>query len=95
MTAPLLLELLMKYRNFTYEQFLLENHQGNWNNTIVYVFYIYMHTFSKKKVGPTGVYLLDFFCSGIQFNLLLSPYPCFISLLYLDLYVLGDDALIS
>ena len=38
-------------------------------------------------VGPTGVYLLDFFCSGIQFNLLLSPYPCFISLLYLDLYV--------
>ena len=46
-------------------------------------------------VGPTGVYLLDFFCSGIQFNLLLSPYPCFISLLYLDLYVLGDDSLIS
>ena len=46
-------------------------------------------------VGPTGVYLLDFFCSGIQFNLLLSPYPCFISLLYLDLYVLSDDALIS
>ena len=40
-------------------------------------------------VGPTGVYLLD------QFNLLLSPYPCFISLVYLDLYVLGDDALIS
>ena len=49
----------------------------------------------KKFVGPSGVYLLDFFCSGIQFNLLLSPYPCFISLLYLDLYVLGDDALIS
>ena len=46
-------------------------------------------------VGPTGVYLLDFFCSGIQLNLLLSPYPCFISLLYLDLYVLGDDVLIS
>ena len=46
-------------------------------------------------VGPNGVYLLDFFCSGIQFNLLLSPYPCFIYLLYLDLYVLGDDALIS
>ena len=32
---------------------------------------------------------------GIQFDLLLSPYLCFISLLYLDLYVLGDDALIS
>ena len=42
-------------------------------------------------VGPTGVYLLDFFCSGIQFYLLLSPYLC----LYLDLYVLGDDALIN
>ena len=48
-------------------------------------------------VQPTGVYMyqLDFFCSGIQFYLLLSPYLCFISLLYLDLYVLGDDALIS
>ena len=41
------------------------------------------------------VLLLDFFCSGIQFYLKLSPYLCFISLLYLDLYVLGDDALIS
>ena len=49
----------------------------------------------RKAQNVTGVYLLDFFCSGIQFNLLLSPYPCFISLLYLDLYVLGDDALIS
>ena len=46
-------------------------------------------------VGPTGVYLLDFFCSGIQFYLLLSPYICFVSLLYLDLYFLGDDAFIS
>ena len=46
-------------------------------------------------VRPTGVYLLDFFCSGIQFSLLLSTYLCFISLLYLDLYVLEDDALIS
>ena len=46
-------------------------------------------------VEPFGVYLLDFFCSRIQFYLLLSPYLCFISLLYLDLYVLGDDALIS
>ena len=44
-------------------------------------------------VRPTGVYLLDFFCSGIQFYLLLSPFLCFISLLYLDLYVLGDDTL--
>ena len=46
-------------------------------------------------VGPTGVYLLDFCCFGIQFYLLLSHHLCFISLLYLDLYVLGDDALIS
>ena len=45
--------------------------------------------------GPTGVYLLDFFCSGIQFYLLLSPYLCIISLLYLDFYVLGVDALIN
>ena len=46
-------------------------------------------------VGPTGVYLLNFFSSGIQFYLLLSHYLFFISLLYLDLYVLGDDALLS
>ena len=39
--------------------------------------------------------LLAFFCSGIQFNVLLSPDLCFISFLFLDLYVLGDDALIS
>ena len=44
---------------------------------------------------PTKVYLLDFFCCGIQFYLLLSPYLCFISFLYLDLCVLGDDVLIS
>ena len=44
-------------------------------------------------VWPTGVYLLDIFCSGIQFYLLLSPYLCFISLLYFDLNVFGDDAL--
>ena len=43
--------------------------------------------------GPPG--LLDFFCSGVQFNLLLGPCPCFLSLLYLDLCVLGDDALIG
>ena len=46
-------------------------------------------------VRPTGVYLLDIFCSGIQFYLLLSSYLCFISLLYLNFYVLGDNALIS
>ena len=46
-------------------------------------------------VRPTRVYLLEIVCSSIQFYLLLSPYLCFISLLYLDLYVLGDDELIS
>ena len=46
-------------------------------------------------VGPTRVNLLDFFCFSIQFYLLLSFYLCFISLFFLDLYVLGDDALIS
>ena len=46
-------------------------------------------------VRPTRVYLLDFFYSGIHFYVLLSPYLCFISFLYLDLYVLGDDAWIS
>ena len=50
----------------------------------------------ESKLTPViRVYLLDFFCSGIQFYLLLSPYLCFISFLYFDLYVLGDDALIS
>ena len=46
-------------------------------------------------VRPTGVHLLGFFCSGIQFYVPLSPCLCFISILYLDLYVLGDDTLIS
>ena len=50
-------------------------------------------------VGPTRVYLLDFFYSGVQCYLLLRPYLCFISFLYLDLYldlyILGDDSLIS
>ena len=36
-----------------------------------------------------------FFYSGINLYLLLSPYFCFVSFLYLDLYVLGDDASIS
>ena len=41
-------------------------------------------------IGPIRVYLLDFFYSSIQFYVLLSPYLCLISFLYLDLYVLGD-----
>ena len=42
-------------------------------------------------VRPTRVYLLDFFCSGIQFYVLLSPYLCFISFLYLDLYLRNKE----
>ena len=36
---------------------------------------------------PVGI-----FSSDIQFYVLLSPCLCSISFLYLDLYVLGDDA---
>ena len=46
-------------------------------------------------VRPIWVYLLDFFCSRIQFDVLLSPYLCCISFLYLDVYVLGNDTWIS
>ena len=39
---------------------------------------------------------MDLFCSDIQLYILLGPYLCFVSFIYLDLYVLvlGDDALI-
>ena len=46
-------------------------------------------------VGPTEVLLLDFLCAGIQLYKRLSPYLCFISFLYLDFYVQGDEASIS
>ena len=47
-------------------------------------------------VGPTRVCLpVGFLLLRYSVYLLLSPYLCFISLLYLDLYVLGDDALIG
>ena len=36
--------------------------------------------------------MLNFFCSCIKFYILLSPYLCFISFLYLDSYVLGEDS---
>ena len=52
--------------------------------------------------GPPGVNcwisfapVFSFIYCGIQFYLLLSPDLCFISFLYTDLNVLGDDALIS
>ena len=40
-------------------------------------------------VRPIGVYLLDFFCFGIQFYVLLSPYLCFISF-YILMYMLVE-----
>ena len=55
----------------------------------------FMMSLSDDKQAEVNDSLNDFFCSGLQFYLLSSPYLCFISLLYLDLYVLGDDALIS
>ena len=42
-----------------------------------------------------GFLLLRYTGASIQFYLLLSPYLCFIALLYLDLYVHRDGALIS
>ena len=38
-------------------------------------------------VGPTGVLQLDFLCTGIQLYKMLSPYLCFLSFLYFNLYV--------
>ena len=48
-----------------------------------------------SAVMPTRVELFDIICYGIQLYVLLSPYICFITFLYLDLYVLGDDSWIS
>ena len=41
------------------------------------------------------MYCAEKLLEPIQFYVLLSPYLCFFSILYLDLYVVGDDALIS
>ena len=46
-------------------------------------------------VGPTGVNLLDFFCSGSSVLFTVESLSLLISFLYLDSFVLGDDALIS
>ena len=46
-------------------------------------------------VRPTRLNVFDFFNSSIQLYRLLSPHLCFISFLYLDLYLLGDDTSIS
>ena len=52
-----------------------------------FMFVIYMFLSNNPSSGDIN--LSNFSC------LLLSPYLCFISFLYFDLYVLGDDALIS
>ena len=38
---------------------------------------------------------MEFLFLRYTVNILLSPYLCFITFLYLDLYVLGDDTSIS
>ena len=49
---------------------------------------------ASAVVMHTGVYLSDLF---LQYSAVCTAesLSCFISVLYLDLYVLGDDALIS
>ena len=42
-------------------------------------------------VGPAWDLSLVYFYLGFQFNILLSHILCFISYLYLDLYLPGDD----
>ena len=91
----LLLLLLLFYGESSSCGIVLGVCSGPKSSLLLFFICLFLLSCGCGIVGPTGVYLLDFFCSGIQFNLLLSPYPCFISLLYLDLYVLGDDALIS
>ena len=49
------------------------------------------HVVRQAHRGLTVGFLL----CGIQMYVLLSPYLCCISFLYLDLYVLGNDASIS
>ena len=37
-----------------------------------------------RKGGHKDTEIISFLLSGIQFNVLLSPYLCFVSVLYLD-----------
>ena len=46
-------------------------------------------------VGPTGVYLFDFFCSGSSVLFTVESLSLLYLLLYLDLYAIGYDTLIS
>ena len=83
----------IKVGNFAFLFFL---HAGEWDLRLhdgsalkAYLLIRWYGPDALAVVRPTGVYLLEFFCSGIQFYLLLSPYICFISFLYLNLYALG------
>ena len=49
---------------------------AGWFNTKTFA--TYYNKPLKTDIGPIEIYLLDFFCSGIQFYLLLSPYLCYI-----------------
>ena len=46
-------------------------------------------------VRPRGVLLLDFFCSGIQLYVLLSPYVALTPIFNLNLYDLEENSWIS
>ena len=49
----------------------------------------------ESVVGPSGFNWWISFIARNPLYILLSLYPCFISFLYLDLYLLGDDTSIS
>ena len=53
-----------------------------------------VYTSQLNCFARASSHFADFFCSSIQFYLLLIPYFCFISFLYLHLYVLGEDEMI-
>ena len=76
---PDLDESVMKVERWAHFFYILQLEHG----------YSLVTSFQQMSILETALKL------GIQFYLLLSPSPCFIFLLYLDLYVLGDDTLIS
>ena len=52
-----------------------------------------LEIFTKRHVVKNaGVCVFDFFCSGVQFYVLLGQFLCFVSFLCLDFCVLGDGA---
>ena len=84
--------------NFQIETFFVNLNllAGNPGSSPAYTIYFILFTWAS----PYGTHSqrrknIKSLKTGIQFDLLLSPYLCFISMLFFYLYVLGDDALIS